>query len=374
MLSSASNSNNSNKNNNNARPHVIGAGLGRTGTKSFKKALGILGVGPVFHMEDNFERLPDLIPYWQELAKVAPVAKINNEPIWPPRLEDRGDDMEKEARVKILSSILGLDDDGRNEEEQTEHYYHSSVDFPFCIYFMDLIDTYNNTNRMNDKRDRHPIKVVLTSRETGRKWANSALQTILNFHPSLQTFGIYILFTTLSLLSDIHQPTVFRYFPSVLTKEEHDVEMLANMHDTWNEYVRTSMKNYATVNGLKLEDIFLDYQVKEGWDPLCTFLEIDAKDCPKSTGDDAIPFPHINDSKIFQQMLLVINLIGYIAFVMIIGLLIVFMRVMKRVARGFGWKAFFITTAFARTYHSIIAGQSIVVVVVSFKRWWLFEF
>ena len=37
-------------------------------------------------------------------------------------------------------------------------------------------------------------------------------------------------------------------------------------------------------------------------------------------------------------MLFGMNVVGYIALVIILGLFIVFMRVMKRVARGFGWK------------------------------------
>jgi hypothetical protein len=46
---------------------VIGAGFGRTGTNSIKKALEHLGVGPCHHMEEVFAN-PSQLPYWQLAA------------------------------------------------------------------------------------------------------------------------------------------------------------------------------------------------------------------------------------------------------------------------------------------------------------------
>jgi len=46
---------------------VIGAGFGRTGTESLKKALEIIGLGPCYHM---FEVLPDpeRVAIWRAAA------------------------------------------------------------------------------------------------------------------------------------------------------------------------------------------------------------------------------------------------------------------------------------------------------------------
>ena len=43
---------------------VIGAGLGRTGTMSFKRAMDILGFGPCYHMYEVFEN-PKAIEFWR---------------------------------------------------------------------------------------------------------------------------------------------------------------------------------------------------------------------------------------------------------------------------------------------------------------------
>jgi len=43
---------------------VIGSGFGRTGTKSIKEALEILGLGPCHHMYEVLDN-PDQIPFWQ---------------------------------------------------------------------------------------------------------------------------------------------------------------------------------------------------------------------------------------------------------------------------------------------------------------------
>lgn len=47
---------------------VIGSGFGRTGTRSLKDALEILGFGPCHHMDEVFAR-PEQVPIWQVLAR-----------------------------------------------------------------------------------------------------------------------------------------------------------------------------------------------------------------------------------------------------------------------------------------------------------------
>jgi hypothetical protein len=51
---------------------VIGSGFGRTGTKSLKDALELLGLGPCHHMTEVFEN-PEQVPHWQALATFRPV-------------------------------------------------------------------------------------------------------------------------------------------------------------------------------------------------------------------------------------------------------------------------------------------------------------
>jgi hypothetical protein len=51
---------------------VIGAGFGRTGTKSLKEALEAIGFGPCHHMME-VARNPDQLPYWQAATAGKPV-------------------------------------------------------------------------------------------------------------------------------------------------------------------------------------------------------------------------------------------------------------------------------------------------------------
>ncbi|HEY3815185.1 MAG TPA: sulfotransferase [Caulobacteraceae bacterium] len=67
---------------------VIGAGLGRTGTASFKRAMDILGLGPCYHMYEVFEN-PTAIAFWRragdgDLGDLAEVFKgFNSTCDWP---------------------------------------------------------------------------------------------------------------------------------------------------------------------------------------------------------------------------------------------------------------------------------------------------
>ena len=44
--------------------HVIGAGVGRTGTYSLKLAINRLGLGPCHHMEAVIQNMPGQVPLW----------------------------------------------------------------------------------------------------------------------------------------------------------------------------------------------------------------------------------------------------------------------------------------------------------------------
>ncbi len=52
---------------------VLGAGLGRTGTRSLKAALEHLLGGRCYHMGELFQNLPEHLPYWQAAANGEPV-------------------------------------------------------------------------------------------------------------------------------------------------------------------------------------------------------------------------------------------------------------------------------------------------------------
>jgi hypothetical protein len=97
---------------------VIGAGFGRTGTNSIKKALEQLGLGPCHHMEEVFGN-PSQLPHW-ELAANGQTVK------W----------------------------------ERVFEGYHSAIDWPSAHYWRELADYYPEA------------KVLLSVRPFERWWSS----------------------------------------------------------------------------------------------------------------------------------------------------------------------------------------------------------
>jgi len=52
--------------------HVIGAGVGRTGTYSLKLAINQLGLGPCHHMEEVLHNMPVQVPLWNAALRGTP--------------------------------------------------------------------------------------------------------------------------------------------------------------------------------------------------------------------------------------------------------------------------------------------------------------
>lgn len=104
---------------------VIGAGFGRTGTASLKRALELLGFGPCHHMSEVLKQ-PATAAGW--------IAAL------------RGDDA-------VLADLLAG--------------YRATLDFPSCLLWREIVERYPHA------------KVVLTVRDPTR-WYHSARATILS--------------------------------------------------------------------------------------------------------------------------------------------------------------------------------------------------
>lgn len=103
--------------------HVIGAGVGRTGTYSLKLAIDQLGLGPCHHMEEVLFNQPVQVPLW--------AAAVNGRPDWAAIYEG----------------------------------YQSAVDWPTAGFFRELSTAYPSP------------KFVLTVRSP-KSWAESFSETI----------------------------------------------------------------------------------------------------------------------------------------------------------------------------------------------------
>lgn len=103
---------------------VVGAGFGRTGTRSLKDALEILGFAPCHHMVEVFTH-PEQVPFWDRVATGQPFD-------WEELFKD----------------------------------YQSSCDWPSCTFYKELADTYPQS------------KVILTLRDP-KSWYKSVSNTIM---------------------------------------------------------------------------------------------------------------------------------------------------------------------------------------------------
>lgn len=214
---------------------VIGAGYGRTGTASMQQALTILGFGPCYHM---FE-------------------------------------VSKDMRKKQQWDQVGLTDDDCISDVDWDAIfqgYQSTVDFPAAYYYQQLYKKYPNA------------KVILTVRDP-EKWWNSYKETIGPSTP----FWRFV-YTVTGLITGQRSfvwdrmvgNCVYKKIAGSRAKAREKQAAIAGFNAHNNEVK-------ATIPSDKL----LVFEVKQGWEPLCTFL-----DCPipKDT-----PFPHTNDTAHFKE-------------------------------------------------------------------------
>lgn len=209
---------------------VIGAGIGRTGTESLKLALEELGFGKCYHMFELVKR-PDDLAAWEKLE--------NDIPIDPEKLFEG---------------------------------YASAVDFPAFFYYKDFLKYFPDA------------KVILTVRDPDR-WYQSAAKTIFRPVPNL----LFILARIFGIFSKKARkfPAIYDYiqrvgheklFEGKITDPEH----CKAVFNAWNEAVKRNVPPAQ----------LLVFEVKQGWEPLCEFLNVPIPDRP---------FPHSNKGESFQK-------------------------------------------------------------------------
>ena len=213
---------------------VICAGWGRTGTRSLKFALERLLGQPSYHMQNILLNKKDA-KLWHNS-----IFKHNEKFDW----------------------------------EKIYEGYGACLDFPSCNYYKELMDAYPES------------KVILTVRDD-ESWIKS--WNVLN-NQILKSFTFRILAkipgTSFKLQKDIHNKMILGKhgaFQGVKT----DKEKMKKFNE-WNE----SVINFVP------KDRLLVYEVKQGWAPLCKFLNVDVPD---------IPFPYKNKTKNMGHMSRFIN-------------------------------------------------------------------
>ncbi|THD26456.1 Cell wall integrity and stress response component 1 [Fasciola hepatica] len=210
---------------------VIGAGLGRTGTKSLKDALELLYQKPCYHMTELVHKHPDHVELWLRL------------------FEQLKQDPESELSGQVLKKIF--------------QGYSLTTDYPACSIYKQLMRIYPEA------------KIVLTVRDPSR-WIESVRETIWPRESRLKkyVFDQVIKIVLPAKFSQMATNAVqYSMGPNVdLNNDEQMIQGFIR----WNQEVKQVVPN----------DRLLIFDVKDGWKPLCTFLN---KPIPDH------PFPHVND-------------------------------------------------------------------------------
>jgi hypothetical protein len=206
---------------------VIGVGLPRTGTLTQKVALEQLGFGPCYHMVNVLANL-DLVPLWRDALE------------------------------------------GNADWDKIFEGHQATVDWPGGFFWRELIERYPDA------------KVVLSVRDP-EKWERSMRNTVwacyygdsLTYHMSMATYAVdegwkAFIDTMTQLLWEGR---------GTIQNSETKQGMIDSMH-RFNEEVKATVPS----------DRLLVWDVTEGWERLCDFLEIE---CPSE------PMPHVNDSSTF---------------------------------------------------------------------------
>uniref|UniRef100_A0A0K2VCV2 Uncharacterized protein n=1 Tax=Lepeophtheirus salmonis TaxID=72036 RepID=A0A0K2VCV2_LEPSM len=226
---------------------VIGAGLPRTGTMSLKEALNILyPEGPCYHM----------LVFLME-----------------------GNSKDTEHWNKAIS--------GKTTKEDWYTFfdksgYRCAVDYPPSYFYKELFEAYPEA------------KVVLTVRDV-QSWHDSCHSTIFNNHENHTTPWIYYL-TGLAqryhVATRIHNQIVPGFSMSLKSANKCGPEASKAYFDKWIEEVKNNIP----------EEQLLIFDVRQGWEPLCKFLD---RPIPN------VPFPRANDRASMKKRISNFRLLGW---------------------------------------------------------------
>lgn len=213
---------------------IIGAGFPRTGTTTLKIALEQLGFFKTYHFKDLMMN-PASVTYWNEL-------------------ENKGD---------------------TNFEALFDGYV-ATVDFPGYPYYKILLEKYPNA------------KIILTKRDF-EAWYASTQKTIAKVGPETISSRPELAskLATNKRLWDTQE--CFKFFKNTYIKKQ-----FGNQFDSRSMAEKVFYDHIREVIAFVPKEQLLVYDVREGWEPLCSFLSVPIP---------AEEFPHLNKGENFKDML-----------------------------------------------------------------------
>ena len=214
---------------------VIGVGYGRTGTASLRMALELLGVGPCYHMRVVMDRI-DRARQWRRIAEGEPA-----------------------------------------DWDEVYAGFRATVDWPGVVYWRQLVAAYPEA------------KVLLTVRDPDR-WYDSVQRTVFRFpmrrHNRLERWAYAFLCRVNPNAAEL--PVML---DKVLWEPEFEDRSFVGPADR-DFAVESFRRHLREVRDHVPADRLLVFDVRDGWEPLCRFLDLPVP---------AEPFPKINETEEFMQ-------------------------------------------------------------------------
>jgi len=207
--------------------------LPRTGTLSQKVALEMLGLGPCYHM-------------------VSVLADLEQAALWDP-----SQDGEPSWR-KIL--------DG----------FQSTVDWPGGYFYKELMEAYPDA------------KVLLSVRDP-ESWERSMRETLLTVRHGE---SLTRLLSSAQALVDPQWRSFVAMIDRLLWQGQGT---FAGAHAKPEQLIAAMRRHEAEVKATVPSGRLLVWSVRDGWEPLCEFLQTPVPDAP---------FPHLNDSQEFADRII----------------------------------------------------------------------
>lgn len=244
---------------------VLCLGLGRTGTNSLRHALFTLGYHDVYHYSSLFENPPDLDMWLEALhAKYGAAAR--------PYSSGRAWHTLRPDHVTTDPGVWG-----RPQWDRLLGHCMAVSDNPALHFVPELLAAYPEA------------KVVVTTREP-RAWHRSYMATIYawQYRRHIPRAAMVALRRWLS------NPGWPLYERSMLDKVDDVICRNAPIVEFPEDGVRWYHEHNEMVKRLARGREVLEFDVREGWGPLCAFL---GKEVPCG-----IEFPRVNDTEDFKQL------------------------------------------------------------------------
>lgn len=258
---------------------VIGLGLSRTGTTSLRAALDMLGFGPVHHGVVS-PIYPERVPSKKQAANHMKNQEIFRRP---------------DYRERVIDFIRYLKENPQETKKPGPETvkrlrtltkgYRSTLDGPICDLVPELVAAYPNA------------KYILTVRDSEESWWRSWDGSVgIHFASGFWRVVYRTLISSVTLLRRMddmcqeQRPRFIRDFGSIGP----------HMYTIHNQQVRD----------LVPKGQLLEYHVREGWGPLCAFLEVDVPDKP---------FPHLNEGDSIKAIYFGMQVFGAVTWAFYLG-------------------------------------------------------